>query len=435
MTSRTLVATLVLLLGVATPKVHAQVDFDRVIGRDEYSRPIVVKALDGDTIGVVARLAGVPMGIEVAQGVSRQTHKPVTLTGHTVSEALELIAALDDRYEMRQMEGVFVLRTREAWQRSDHPLHAGVPPILLPNIRIGNALLLIASFLGAPQSRGGSSLTDTKRFTLDLRAGTVLDLLNATVRAHGEIAWAFESNSPAPSLPYTVTLSAAGGYAVPGVQREPVDVSLYAERPLPPPASSSALADRIVGTTSDDRPVIVRGPFASALSLLGTATKVPMGIEFLGPEYPALGEDISATGRTLRDVLDAIIAVDPRYEWRELPGVIVIRPAVAWRDPDSVLFRLVPAVEMTDTSLTDAVSRVARFMGHPSPIVMPSGTTISLNQPQGTVLDLVNAVVRAHGEMFWELRRETEPSVIQQGYRYVFTFFMMGGHGKGFAMR
>ena len=430
-----LVGALILLLAVAIPKAEAQIDVDRVIGRDEFDRPLVLKDLDGHTVGTIARLAGVPMGIEVAPGASRPTRHPVTLTGHHVSEALRLIAEFDERYEMREMAGVFVLRTREAWERSSHPLHAAVPPIQLADIRVGHALSLAAAFLGAPQYRGGS-VADTKRFSLDLGAGTVLDLLNGAVRAHGEVAWAFETNPPGRSLfPYTVTLSAAGGYGVPGVSRGPVDVSLYADRSIPPHENSPALSDRIVGSLVGERPIVVSGPYPSAVSQLAAATKVPMGIEFLGPEYPALAADIPATGRPLRDVLDAMIAVDPRYEWRELPGVIVMRPAAAWRDPDSLLFRLVPAVEMTGVSLTDAATHVARALGHPSPLVMPRGTTISLNQPQGTMLDLVNAVVRAHGEMFWELKRETEPSMIQQGHRHTLSFFLMGGNGSGFAVR
>lgn len=437
MSHRPLVGVLILSLALGVAKAEAQTDFDRVIGVDEYDRPLVLRTVDSLTLGVFARAAGVPMGLELAPGASGPKRNPVTLTGLTVSKALQVIAAFDERYEMREVEGVFVLRTREAWERPDHPLHASVPPILLPNIRLDNALSLVAAFLGAPQYRGGGNVGDLKRLSLNLPAGTVLDLLNGTVRAHGEMAWAFESAAPGRSslFPYTVTLHAAGGYGVPGVPSGPVDVSLYADRSLLAAGTSPAVLERIVGRTADGRPVVVNGPYPSAIHQLATATKVPMGIEFLGPRDPALTGSITATGRTLRDVLDAIVAVDPQYEWREMHGVIVVRPAAAWRDPDNLLFRLVPPVQLTEVLPGEAVGRVARELGHPSPLTMPRGALISLNQPQGTLLDLVNALIRAHGEMMWDLTPETDPATIQQGYRHTLTFFVMGGSGTGFAVR
>lgn len=130
---------------------------------------------------------------------------------------------------------------------------------------------------------------------------------------------------------------------------------------------SPAVFDRIVGNGPHDRPLIVNGPFPSAIYDLAKATKVPMGIEFLGPGNPPVSSSIPATGRTLREVLDAMIAVDPRYEWREMQGVIVVRPAAAWHDPESILFRLVPPVRLSNVHPQTAIERVARELGHPTP--------------------------------------------------------------------
>ena len=81
---------------------------------------------------------------------------------------------------------------------------------------------------------------------------------------------------------------------------------------------------------------------SSAVRDPANATRVPMGIEFLGPGNPPRSAEIPATGRTLREVLDAMVAIDPRYEWREMDQAYVIRPTASWNDPQSLLFRLVP---------------------------------------------------------------------------------------------
>ena len=440
-TTSPLAGLFIIALAVAASGASAQSGFDRLIGRDESGYPIVITDVDGRTLSVFARAAGIPMGLELAPPEPGRKRRPVTLTGMTVEKALEVIAGIDARYEMRELGGVFVLRTRDAWDSANHPLHAPVPPVRLKGIRGRNALSLIAAFLGAPQYRE-TQLGDTKRFSLDLDAGAVLDLLNGTVRAHGDMAWSFDATGrgAASLFPYMVTLysgASGSGCGVPGVAPEhPIDVALYADPALFAAGGSSAALDRIVGNGPNDRALVVNGPYPSAIRDLAKATKVPMGIEFLGPGNPPLSGSIPATGRTLRDVLDEMMAVDPRYHWREMDGVVVVRSATAWSDPDSLFFRLVPPVQLTDVSPQAAIERVARELGHPQPLGgIPHGPRISVDQPQGSVLDLVNAILRAHGEMTWELAPETHPDSVRQGYRYTLTFGVMGGGGLGFAVR
>jgi hypothetical protein len=423
----------------AVPSVVAQPASDRRVGPDEFGNPIVITAIEPKLLGAFARAAGVPMGIEVVPGTPRKAAAR-TLTGLTVHEAFLVMSAVDSRYEWREMNDVIVLRAPAAWNRPSHPLHARVQPVLLPDIRGRNALSLIAAFLGAPQYRN-TQLGDTKRFSLRVEAGTVLDVLNATVSAHGEMAWAFENTRTADSIfPFIVTLfsgSAGYGCGVPGQSPEqPLDVSQYADAQLFSVGGSAAVLDRIVGNGPNERTLVVIGPYPSAVAGLANATKIPMGIEFLGPgNRPLLGE-IPATGRTLRDVLNAMVSIDPRYEWREMEGVIVIRPTVVWNDPDSVFFRLVPSVQMDDVSPQEAIERVARELGYSSPLGgIPHGKRLSIHAPQGSLLDLVNAVLRAHGELTWTLEPETPADAERSGYRYRLTFGVMGGGGLGVGVR
>lgn len=429
----------ILLIATVVSRAGAQ-GGERLVGPDELGRPIIISAVDESVLGTFAKVAGVPMGVELAPSGAGSTGNPVTLTGLSVEKALQAIAGIDRRYELREMDGVFVLRTREAWDWPNHPLHLPVPAVVLNNIRSRNALALIAALLGAPQYRG-VAVGDTKRFSLNLQPGTVIDLLNGTVRAHGGMAWSFKSSRepPAPQFPYVVGLQmggSGGGCGVPGLMPEhPVDVALYGDAPVLSTGSSPAVLDRIVGNNSEGRPLRVIGPYPSAISYLAEATKAPMGIEFLGPDPPARSGNINATGRTLREVLDAMIAVDPRYEWREMQGVIVVRPAAAWHDPESILFRLVPSVRLANVSPQAAIDRVAQALGF-QPVLagFADGKTISLDQPQGTVLDLVNAMLRAHGEITWALT-PSDPDAKRAGYRYYLFFHAMGGGGIGIPLR
>ena len=201
-----------------------------------------------------------------------------------------------------------------------------------------------------------------------------------------------------------------------------------------PAGDSNAVLDRLVGIGRNGQPLVVYGPYPSGVQDLAAATKLPMGIEFLPGRHPPL-RNIPATGRPLRDVLDEMVAVDPRYEWPEMEGVIVIRPATSWTDPDHALFRIVRPVRLIDVSPQDAVQRLARELGYPHPLSFPGGKLLTLDLPQGTVLDLANAIVRAHGELTWTLEPEPPLDGARAGYRYTFTFSVMGGSGLGFGAR
>jgi hypothetical protein len=299
---------------MTAPAAAAQSDPGGRVGPDEFGRKIVVTAIEPRLIGVFARAAGLPMGIEVAPGGLRQT-APTTLTGLTIREALDAMAAADRRYEWREMHGVVVLRSSAAWERAAHPLHLRVPAVRLADIRGRHALSLVAAFLGAPQYRD-AQLGDTRRFSLQVDEGTVLDVLNAAVGAHGGMAWAFERGPGADAMfPFMVTLfsgSTGSGCGVPGRPPEhPVDVSRYADAPLRSARGSDAPLDRIVGDSPSGRALVVRGPYPSSILDLANATRVPMGIESLGPGRPRFLPEIPATGQTLRDVLNVMVSSDP----------------------------------------------------------------------------------------------------------------------------
>ena len=436
--SRTGFAVLILCTAF-TRSAGAQSALDKIIGADGAGEPIVITHVEAQVIGRIAKAADAPMGIEIAPGRAPKS-RPRKLTGLTIRAAVEVLSEIDPRYEWREVNGVIVLRAPSAWSAQDHPLALPVQQLELRDIRARNALSVVAAFLGAPQY-ADTQLGDTKRFSVHLNGGTVFDLLNAVVSAHGELAWSFEGAriTPMNGFPFIVTIYAGStgtGCGVPGHSPDsPVNVARYADPPVLAKGGSTAVLDRIVGRGPNQLRLVVHGPSESGVFDLANATRVPMGIEFLNPASHFQVPDIPATGRTLREVLDAMIAVDPRYEWREMDGVIVIRPVGAWNDPRDMLFRIVEPIHLIDVTPDDAIRRIAREVGYPHPITAFPGKPMSLDLPQGTVLDLANAIVRAHGELTWALVPDPPLDGAAVGYTHTFTFRVMGGVGIGFGAR
>jgi hypothetical protein len=142
---------------------------------------------------------------------------------------------------------------------------------------------------------------------------------------------------------------------------------------------------------------------------IATRLGVPLGFEAVG----ALSERVSSPfrtqssrddrkivsvrprpldlrGVTLRQALDAAVAVDHRYEWREMDGVVVVRPRSAWRDPEHPLLRPVTATQLNEAGM-------------------------SRDLEGATVFDVINTAVRAHGPSQWSLRSEVGTVFLDRG--------------------
>jgi hypothetical protein len=99
-------------------------------------------------------------------------------------------------------------------------------------------------------------------------------------------------------------------------------------------------------------------------------------------------------GITLRQALDTVVAKDRRYEWYYIDGVVVVRPASSWRDPDHPLSRMLPE----GTSLFDHVNALARterlqwsLKSETSTILLDGGRVVTVAQP---ILSVSGAVPR-----------------------------------------
>ena len=99
---------------------------------------------------------------------------------------------------------------------------------------------------------------------------------------------------------------------------------------------------------------------------------------------------LDVRGVTLRQALDAAVSADHRYEWRNVDGVVVVRPRQAWRQAEHPLLRPVTAAQLNDAGM-------------------------SMDVEGGTVFDVINMAVRTHGRSQWSLRSEVSTIFLDRG--------------------
>jgi hypothetical protein len=187
--------------GNALAQVRAPLD--RVVGLDFFGKRLVVKKLTASEIGALGAAAGVPMGFEAAV-LGESSPLNIAASGKPLRLVLDAIVAADGRYEWRDEGGVAVLRPAAAWTDRNNPLHRSVGAIRFDDVGASAALQVILALFGQdlhPSQR--NNLRETKRFDLDVPAGTVLEALNAIVRSHGALAWGVEPWPPSPTAPGT----------------------------------------------------------------------------------------------------------------------------------------------------------------------------------------------------------------------------------------
>jgi hypothetical protein len=422
----------------------AQSLLDRIVDTEANHRRLIVNELTGQAVGRLAATSGVPMGIEMASGKPARPQSAIVASGKHLGELLDAIVAADPRYEWREDNGVIVFRSGASWAASSDILDIQIGPITLDRVDSGDAMgVLEQVFDVQPGSPSGPG--DTKRFSVDLPAqSSLLHTLDAMVRAHGTLAWAVEFTKAATggSADFPATLSlfigpTGLGFGIPRnavIQPGPFTVGhRYAE------SAQAPVLERIVGPTREGRPLKMNGIGGWGVSLLAAAVGVPMGVQTpaRGSATVRPGFEVTVTGMPLRLALQAIGSLDPRFEWRDMNGVIVFRPVEAWADPYDPLFRLFPSVRLDDVPGSEAVGLVRSRLRAPEPATdklseFSDSRHFSIDLPQATMLDLLNAVVRSHGELTWDLSDVPSIRLIPAGYKHTMTFHNFHGTGIAF---
>lgn len=446
---RTITAS-ILAAALLTGSARGQSALDRPVGVDFFGRPLVIEKLTTSDIGALAAAAHVPMGFEGAPDGPRAVN--VEASGKTLRAVLDAIVAADPRYEWREDAGVALLRPTLAWTDSNSPLYRNVGAIRFDDVGVSDALQIVVSMFGQdlhPSQR--TNLGETRRFTLDAPPGTVFDALNAIVRAHGALAWGVEPYPPPTAIapgtvlsPFMASLVSGGSGRAIGIgvhlDREPKVPEEIERWGRPQPASNTPLLARVVGTKSNGEPLIVHSAYD--VPELAAATRAAMGVELLPPaERRSDSQGVNVTGLSLRDALAVLVTLDPRYDWRELEGVVVVRPLLAWTEPAHPLSRDAGPTHLQRATVGDAVNYLQTLVEPGMKYTQERDrgvdvARISIAVDRTQLLLVLNTIVKSFGDVCWiydELNaRETK---FFGGRNHQINLRSPTGDGQGFAFR
>lgn len=141
----------------------------------------------------LAQTAGVPLIFEASPLQYRDpaiVAERVDLAGHSVREALDMLAAKDPRYRWEERDGVVVIRAGALWSNPDDALNQPIAGFHGDALRAQDVLNgVMTAVVGTHTSLSSPEAPDSKRFSLDVLSGTVLDVLMAAARVHGRLMW------------------------------------------------------------------------------------------------------------------------------------------------------------------------------------------------------------------------------------------------------
>ena len=136
------------------------------------------------------------------------------------------------------------------------------------------------------------------------------------------------------------------------------------------------------------------------------------GFEQAGPLPPSNGPRTlqPLAGMTMRQVLELIVGLDPRYTWREVDGVAVVRPSAAWSNQDDALNRRGQNIHWTSVNARQTLDRLTSVI-YDAPVAVTPGSvnprTFAVGIADGTVIQVLNAAAKAGGLFWWTETQKT----------------------------
>jgi hypothetical protein len=146
---------------------------------------------------------------------------------------------------------------------------------------------------------------------------------------------------------------------------------------------------------------------------LAIASGRSFGIEYVpGPCEPADAprERFFVEGLSIGQLLDRATALDPRYRWVEVDGVILVRPAAAWQNDAHFLHGIIERFVHDGLTPEAAYKLVRGSFGaraftqrHIGPDPSRDGTFgVRLERP-APLLEVLTEIARSHGHLLWAI--------------------------------
>jgi hypothetical protein len=149
--------------------------------------------------------------------------------------------------------------------------------------------------------------------------------------------------------------------------------------------------------------------------------KLPAGIEMLpgqcvGPRR--VRDRVPLTGMTLVEAMDRAVAEDPRYWWTLTDGVLVVRPIDAWGEREHFLHRTLTSFQVEHRNLDGIRKLVRQAVNGGEANDQPDQMTnteegdrrLSIDLSGVSIYETLNAIVRAHGALTWQVSYCREPA-------------------------
>jgi hypothetical protein len=203
--------------------------------------------------------------------------------------------------------------------------------------------------------------------------------------------------------------------------------------------------DRILGPDAEMRLPSSTQALAETLASIARSSGALIGFETMLDTEQGLGRTEFGwwlRGKKVSEALDDLIALHPGYEWRSVNGVIHVRPQTAFANPNHFLNHAAGPLDLKDALPLHATFEAHRVfipdcvVRHPiytdrrdaflenEDKVMRQPVTLSFRG--GTVLQLLDAVIKAHGSLYWNVTYQVPPERLHDAtpsYEYaIFAF-------------
>jgi hypothetical protein len=113
---------------------------------------------------------------------------------------------------------------------------------------------------------------------------------------------------------------------------------------------------------------------------------------------------------TPREAFDEVAALTGSFRWKEIDGMVVVRPSSAWQVRDNLLNLPARSFQLMNVDAGDALYRVldaatpnVRYESARKAVYGVLEAPVSIDFSGGTLLRALNAVVRAKGDAEWRV--------------------------------
>jgi hypothetical protein len=206
--------------------------------------------------------------------------------------------------------------------------------------------------------------------------------------------------------------------------------------------------DRVLGPDVEIRLPSNTRALTESLASIARASGVLIGFETVLDTDEGLARTQfgwSPRGQRVGEALDSVVALHPAYGWRSVKGVIHVRPRAAFADPNHFLTRTARHIEFEDTLPLHATFEAHRLFIPDCVVRHPIYTDqrdeflknehramrqpVTLSFKGGTVLDLLDAVIKAHGSLYWNVTYQVPPERLHDAVpRYEYAVFGFSGY-------